>query len=136
MELKQIFLPKPNPDNQFSTYGNQMQPQYFFDSPEQAAIFEAQKASVMQIVAESILDYISNEDLCNDDPDMFPKPSMLTGEWYVRSVTFEDGFLYIATALLGTDLGYQDDYLGLDVIFFYDEQQNQFEFDGINSSAL
>jgi hypothetical protein len=90
----------------------------------------------LQIAADEILDYISNDDLCNDDEDMFPRRSVLTGEWYIRSVTFEDNMLSIETALLGTDLGYPDDYLGLELIFMYDEELNEFAFDGINSSAL
>ena len=28
--------------------------------------------------------------LCGDEEGMFPKRSVLTGEWYIRSVSFED----------------------------------------------
>ena len=77
-----------------------------------------------------------NDDLCNDEEGMFPKRSVLTGEWYIRSVSFEDDILSIETALLGTDLGYPDDYLGLELIFIYDDESKEFAFDGINSSAL
>jgi hypothetical protein len=136
MQLKMIRLSKPNPDNKYSSYANQLEPQCFFPDSDARALFESNKASLLQIAADEILDYISNDDLCNDDEDMFPRRSVLTGEWYIRSVTFEDNMLSIETALLGTDLGYPDDYLGLELIFMYDEELNEFAFDGINSSAL
>lgn len=136
MQLKMIRLSKPNPDNKYSSYANQLEPQYFFPDSDARALFEGNKASLLQSAADEILDYISNDDLCNDDEDMFPRRSVLTGEWYIRSVTFEDNMLSIETALLGTDLGYPDDYLGLELIFMYDEELNEFAFDGINSSAL
>ena len=125
MNLKMIRLSKPNPDNLFSNYENQLEPQYFFTSSVSKTLFE-----------DEIRDYINNDDLCNDEEGMFPKRSVLTGEWYIRSVSFEDDILSIETALLGTDLGYPDDYLGLELIFIYDDESKEFAFDGINSSAL
>ena len=92
--------------------------------------------TLLQISEDEIRDYINNDDLCNDEEGMFPKRSMLSGEWYIRSVSFEDDILSIETALLGTDLGYPDDYLGLELIFIYDDESKEFDFDGINSSAL
>ena len=92
--------------------------------------------TLLQISEDEIRDYINNDDLCNDEEGMFPKRSVLTGEWYIRSVSFEDDILSIETALLGTDLGYPDDYLGLELIFIYDDESKEFAFDGINSSAL
>lgn len=135
MQLKMIRLSKPNPENKFSNYENKFEPQYFFPDSDSRALFESNKDSLLQIAENEIRDYISNDDLCNDEEGMFPKRSVLTGEWYIRSVSFEDDILSIETALLGTDLGYPDDYLGLELIFIYDEL-NGFDFDGINSSAL
>ena len=136
MQLKLIHLSKSNPDNQYSNYENQLEPQYFFPDSESRALFENNKVSLLQISEDEILDYINNDDLCNDDEEMFPKRSVLTGEWYIRSVSFEDDILSVETALLGTDLGYPDDYLGLELIFIYDDELKEFAFDGINSSAL
>ena len=136
MQLKMIHLPKPNPDNKYSTYKNQLEPQYSFSDSDSRALFEINKESLLQITEREIQDYINNDDLCNDEEGMFPKRSELTGEWYISSVLFEEDTLSIETALLGTDLGYKDDYLGLEVIFIYDEELNEFSFDGINSSAL
>ena len=136
MQLKLIHLSKTNPDNRYSNYENQLEPQYFFPDSESRALFENKKVALLQISEDEILDYINNDDLCNDDEEMFPKRSVLTGEWYIRSVSFEDDILSIETALLGTDLGYPDDYLGLELIFIYDDELKEFAFDGINSSAL
>lgn len=136
MQLKMIILSKPNPDNKYSNYENQLEPQYFFPDSDSRALFESNKDSILQIVEDEIRDYIDNDDLCNDEEEMFPKRSVLTGEWYIRSFSFEDDILSIETALLGTDLGYPDDYLGLELIFIYDGELSEFSFDGINSSAL
>ena len=136
MQLKMIRLSKPNPDNNYSNYENQLEPQYFFDDADSRSLFENNKDYLLQTAEDEITNYINDDDLCNDEEGMFPKRSWLTGEWYIRSVSFEDDILSIATALLGTDLGYKDDYLGLEVIFTYDHETNEFAFDGINSSAL
>lgn len=136
MNLKMIRLSKPNPDNLFSNYENQLEPQYFFTSSVSKTLFENSQRTLLQISEDEIRDYINNDDLCNYEEGMFPKRSVLTGEWYIRSVSFEDDILSIETALLGTDLGYPDDYLGLELIFIYDDESKEFAFDGINSSAL
>ena len=136
MNLKMIRLSKPNPDNLFSNYANQLEPQYFFDDADSRSLFENNKDYLLQTAEDEITNYINDDDLCNDEEGMVPKRSWLTGEWYIRSVSFEDDILSIETALLGTDLGYKDDYLGLEVIFTYDHETNEFAFDGINSSAL
>ncbi len=136
MQLKKILLSMPNPDNKYSNYENQLEPQLFFHDSDSMALFESNKDSLLQIVEDEIRNYIDNDDLCNDEEGMFPKRSVLTGEWYIRSVSFEDDILWIETALLGTDLGYPDDYLGLELIFIYDGERNEFSFDDINSSAL
>lgn len=136
MNLKMIRLSRPNPNNKYSNYENQLEPQYFFLDSDSRGLFESNKGALFQTTEEEIQNYINNDELCNDSEEMFPKRSYLTGEWYIRSVTFEVDTLWISTALLGTDLGYKDDYLGLDVIFVYDEELNEFSFDGINSEAL
>lgn len=90
----------------------------------------------MNRVGEELENYINDDDLCNDDERMFPKPSTLTGEWYLKEVSSEDDILFIQTAQLGTDTGKKDDYLGLEVTFTYDSDEDAFDFDGINSEAL
>ena len=79
MQLKMIILSKPNPDNKYSNYENQLEPQYFFPDSDSRALFESNKDSILQIVEDEIRDYIDNDDLCNDSEEMFPKRSYLTG---------------------------------------------------------
>lgn len=136
MRLKMIRLSKPNPENLFSNYENQLETQYSFSTSDARALFERSKDALLQIVEDEIRNYIEDDDLCSDEEGMFPKRSVLTGEWYLRAVAFEDGVLRMETALLGTDLGYKDDYFGLDLFFRLDDEQNGFVFDWINSSAL
>ncbi len=76
----------------------------------------------------------------NDEEEMFPRRSVLTGEWYVSEIASFDNepemFFSVQTAFLGMDLGYPDDYLGLEVMLYYDETAGNFLLDGVNSEAL
>lgn len=136
MEIKRIYLSKPNQNNEYVTYENQLQPRRTFDDSSLEKVFHARENELMKIVEKSITEYVNCEDLCNNDEGMFPKPKFMTGEWYVREVYFEDDYLSIDVAFLGTDLGYKDDYLGLEVVFHYDEKSGQFQVDGVNSESL
>lgn len=136
-EIKRIFLTKPNPNNERSYYENQLQTRVVFGNPELEMLFKAQEDNIMKIVEKEIKDYVNCDDLCNDEEDMFPRRYFLTGEWYLREINFQDvDFLSIQTAFLGTDLGYKDDYLGLEVCFSYEEDSGIFRLDGVNSEAL
>lgn len=137
LEIKRIFLTKPNPNNEYSDYENQLQTRIVFGNPELEMLFKAQEDNIMEIVEKEIKDYVNCDDLCNDEEDMFPRRCFLTGEWYVREIIFEDvDYLNICTAFLGTDWGYKTDYLGLDVCFYYEKETGTFRFDGVNSEAL
>lgn len=136
LELKMLNFTTPNTENKYSNYENKLSPQYSFDTPELEKFFESNRANILQMVEKEIFDYINNDDLCNDSDGMFPKKSFLTGEWYIRSVEFTEDTLFILTALVGTDLGYKDDYLGLEVVFDFDEEENELSVDGVNSEAL
>lgn len=137
MKLKQLFFDVSNENNDYVSYQNQLKPRRIFDSAELKKLFEKHYNSIMAIVENEITSYINTEDLCNDDEDMFPRKSFLTGEWYISEIYFEDAkYLSIHTAFIGTDLGYKDDYLSLEVHLYYDEETAEFIFDGIDSCAL
>ena len=136
MKLKQLFFDVSNENNNYVSYQNQLKPRRIFGGSELEKLFEKHYNSIMAIVENEITSYINTEDLCNDD-DMFPRKCFLTGEWYISEIYFEDiGCLSIHTAFIGTDLGHKDDYLGLEVHLYYDEETAEFIFDGIDSSAL
>lgn len=137
MKLKQLFFDVPNENNDYVSYQNQLKPRRIFDSAELKNLFYEHYDFIMSIVETEITAYINCEDLCNDDEDMFPRKCFLTGEWYVSEIDCEDmDWLSVQTAFIGTDLGHKDDYLGLDVHLYYDEETAEFVFDGIDSQAL
>lgn len=137
MKLNKLFFNIPNENNDYVSYENQMKPKRTFSSPELKNLFYEHYDYIMLIVETAITEYINCEDLCNDDEDMFPRKSFLTGEWYISEIYFDGmDYLSIQTALTGTDSGYKDDYLGLEVHLYYDEKTAEFIFDGIDSSAI
>ena len=125
MELKQIFLPDSNPENIYSTYENQLMPRIFFDSEKAKKIFETNKNIISRIVETEITNYINDDDLCSDSENM-----------YISSICFEDEMLSVSSALLGTDMGFKDDYLGLEIHLKYESDTNEFVLYGIDSSSI
>jgi len=137
IKLTQLFFDTPNENNDYVSYENQMKPKLTFNSTELEKLFYEHYDYIMTTVETSITEYINCEDLCNDDEDMFPRKSFLTGEWYISEIRFDDtDYLSVQTALTSTDLGYKDDYLGLDVHLYYDKKTAEFTLDGIDSSAI
>ncbi len=137
IKLKQLFFDVSNENNNYVSYENQLKTRRIFNYNESENLFNKHYDFIMKIVENEIKAYINNEDLCNDDEDMFPRKSFLTGEWYVSEIDFEDiDYITIQIALIGTDLGYKDDYLGLEIHLHYDEETAEFIFDGIDSYAL
>lgn len=137
LKIKHIYLDKPNINNEYVTYENQLQPRCVFENDKLKNLFKTHESHIVKTVEKEVLEYLNDEDYCNDDEDMFPKRKYLTGEWYLREINFEDiDYLSIQMAFLGTDLGYKDDYLGIEVIFYYDENLKQFIFDGLNTECI
>jgi GTPase SAR1 family protein len=141
LEIKQIFLPNPNTDNEHVTYENKLQPCIFFEDLSLKALFEKHNDEIFKNIVREITDYVNDENTCNDDIVMFPRRCELTGEWYVGEIYFEDfNYLSVMTRFLGFHPNSKrmpiDDYLGLEVHFYYDEEQDKFIFDGIDSSCI
>ncbi len=56
---------------------------------------------------------MNDDHLCNDEENMFPRKSRLTGEYYVAGVTFADkDYCSIKLNFLGRQGDVKDDYLG------------------------
>jgi len=140
LNLNQIFPVLPNPENQYVSYQNFLRPRVDFHDLHSGQLFDSHKEKIMQIVRTELSDYLNDEDLCNDDEDMFPRRCVLTGEWYICeliSFDHESGIMFtVRTAFLGTDLGDPDDYLGLEVNLYYDPKTENFLPYGINSEAI
>jgi len=136
MNLTRIYLKNENINNEYVSFDNQLDTKYDFDDENKKLIFNQHQAQLMQEMEERMQEYLSDPDLCNDDNDMFPRACNMTGEWYLRSVNFEDDCIFMCAGFIGTDTGKKDDYLGMEVIFCYDEENECFDFDGINTEAL
>lgn len=137
LELKKLEFNNPNPENNYVTYENKLSTRFYFSSKKLEILFRNHEKEIMQIVEEQIEEYVNCDDTCNDDEDMFPRRCELNGEWYVRGITFDEiYFLSVLTAFISENQGYKEDYLGLEVVFFYDEDSQKFEIDGINSECI
>ena len=135
MKIKRIFLNKLNHNNEYPTFENQLQTKIEFGNNELKMLFQSHEQEIMKRVEYEIESYINCDDLCNNI--MFPRRCMLTGEWYLREISFPDtNFLSIFTAFIGIDLGYKDDYLGLEVVFYYDVNLKTFVLSGVDSSSI
>lgn len=135
--LKQIFMQKPNNRKEYVTYENQLQPRIVFQTEELAGIFQKHEKDILTLVEKEITEYVNDDFLCNDEEDMFPKRSRLTGEWYIRDIGFYDkDYLSICTSFLEIFQGTKMDYLGLEVHLVYDEKIDKFLCDGIDSESI
>lgn len=92
------------------------------------------EARLLEIVRKEIYKYVNDPFLCCDDEGMFPKPFMMTGEWYISRIWFAGDFLEIETRFVGISTGRKDDYLGLNVNFIY--QKDEFMLNGIDSESI
>lgn len=129
MKLRQLFV-EDSDKNKFKT-------KRIFKTGELESFFDRHYNSIMKITESKITEYINTESLCNDKEDMFPRKSFLTGEQYVSEIYFDSmDYLSVNTTFVGTDLGYKDDYLGLEVHLYYDSKTAEFISDGIDSYAL
>ena len=137
LKMQRISLPKTNPYNKFVTYENGLQPKMDFCNSWLQKFYHDNEKDILTVVENEIESYVNTDNLCNDDVGMFPCRSTLTGEWYLRSIYFESmKYLSVSAALLGNSLGFKDDYLGLEVILQYDEQQQKLVVIGINSASI
>lgn len=141
LKIKRIYFDKPNIDNEYVTYENQLQTRYIFGNDTLEQLFKTHEEDIIQMTEKYAIyylnEYFNDENYSNNDLESFPVLKYLTGEWYLREVSFEDiDYLSIEMAFLGTDLGYKDDYLGIEVLFCYDENLKQFIFDGLNSEVI
>lgn len=137
LELKRIYFENPNTNNDYVDYENQLQPRRVFENPELEKLFSKHETELMSIAEKEMMEYLNDDDVCNDADDSFPQKKYITGEWYVSEICFEEeDYLSIETAFIGTDTGEKSDYFSIEVGFSFDEESCEFEFDGLNVEAL
>lgn len=141
LNLKQIFLHNDNTDNTYVTYENKLQPQMIFKDLSYKTLFEKHYEEIFRIIVCEINNYLNDEKLCNDELDMFPRKCEMTGEWYIGYIRFKDiNYISVEVRFLGfhpdSKRMHIDDYLCLDVHFYYNKFKDQFIFDGVDSSCI
>lgn len=139
--LKQIFLTNENLNNIHVNYENKLKPRMVFHNLSMEELFQKHYDGIIKKIDYEITEYLNDEFLCNDDIDMFPRRCEMTGEWYIADVYFNElSYLSIMVHFLGFHPNSKrmpiDDYLGLDLLFFYNKIEDEFIFDGINSSCI
>ena len=65
MYIRRIYLPKPNDNNEYVTYENQLQPRYRFDNERREVLFRSMEDELMKFEEKEIAEYVNCEDLCN-----------------------------------------------------------------------
>ena len=136
MKLKQIVLQKENVNNEYVTYEKALKPKLVFVNDELKNLFDDISEDLFLQIDKLLEEYLDDEELCNDDDGFFPQPKYMTGEWYLGTIYMNEDYLSVGTRFVGTDTGKKDDYLELEVCFYYDEEKGNWLFDGINSAAL
>ncbi len=136
MNLNQIVFQKENINNEHVTYEKALKPKLVFANDELKNLFWDISEELFLQIDKLLEAYVDDEELCNDDDDFFPQSKYMTGEWYLGSICMDEKYLSIETRFIGTDTGKKDDYLGLEVCFYYDGEKGEWLFDSTNSAAL
>ena len=71
MEIKRIFLTKPNVNNKYCSLENQLQTRVIFGNNKLKTLFEANKKNIMETVEKEIKYYVNCDNLCNDNENFF-----------------------------------------------------------------
>ncbi len=136
MQLKQIVFKKENINNEYVTYENALKPKIVFSNNKLRDLFDNISEELFLKIDKLLEEYLNNEELCNNDDGFFPQPKYMTGEWYLSKIYMDEDYLSFETCFIGTDTGKKDDYLGLEVCFYFDKEKGIWLFDSINSVAL
>lgn len=137
LKPQRILLDRLNPKNKYSTYQNKLAPRKDFGSEELKDLYESHDVMLLNDSYQEAFQYLNDAHLCNDEENMFPRKSRLTGEYYVAGVTFADkDYCAIKLNFLGRQGDVKDDYLGLEIVFVYDMEQGMFLVKGVNSECI
>ncbi len=107
--LVRLDLPRPNPNQDYATYQNQLQPCLEFSSEELRRFFETHQETLYRSLEESLSIELRNPRAWKpSSKHHFPSACDLTGEWYVGRVRLwqEEGTIHgvLLARFLGTYL--------------------------------
>ena len=147
--LTRLIFTQENPNNDYVSWDigkEPTSPRYEYENlteRDYRLIIQA-KTQLDEMVHQAVSEYINDDELCNDDDDMFPQRSLLTGRYYVSEVSYrlEDAVLRGSVLTYFTEIfcagvvtsPEELDYLGLEVHFVIDG--NHVVPMGIDSSSI
>jgi hypothetical protein len=155
-KLNRLIFTKENLDNDYICWDiggkKPTRPKVKFANSKGSDLSGADYRRIIQIktqlddmVYKAVLDYVNDEDLCNCDEGFFPRRDRLTGNYYVsyECYYFENDGIRVSVSTHFTEMfcggavtiPTEEDYLGLEVSFFVDDNGN-IEIDEINSSSI
>ena len=143
LKFKEIVMPYPNSENQYTDYDKKMQPKMDFESEDLKEFYLNHSEDMAEAAVKECAGYLDADDWMEEN--IFPCIKDLTGEWYLASVAANKQGKEILFRLDLHFLGYYppgcarkeiDDYLGMEVWLVYDPSQKQFCFDGLNTDVI
>lgn len=137
LKPQRIYLDRLNPKNKYPTFQNHLRPKMDFGSNELEQLYDKRDVELLRTAYNEVLKYLNNDQLCNNEKNMFPKKNRLTGEYYLESVSFMDySFCSVRLNFLERKDDKKDDYLRLEIIFSYDKEEDKFSVREINSESI
>lgn len=135
-------MPYLNSRNEYTNYDKKLKPKKYFQTKQLKKLYSLYKTQIFKSLKKETLIYLQDNLLCNDEPNMFPKKSRLTGEYYISSIDIYKLNNHIILSIKTNFLGFYkykqtieiDDYLELEVSFIF--KNNYFIPYEINSSVI
>jgi len=142
--LKQIEMLNENESNDYVNYKNKLKPKLNFENEELKTLYFQHKSELLAMAEKEALKYLMDFGAWDYEPEeMFPSGKVLTGEWYIGSISMKDnktirGSIEMRfTAYYDTPSTAQiDDYLGMECWFDYDPETQTFMFDCFDTSVI
>ena len=116
-----------------------------FETEELKSLYLRHELSLLKMAEKEAWDYLVRFGAWNFEPgESFPCGKVLTGEWYIGTISLEDDEQIYGSIEMRFTAYYQsptarmpvDDYLGMDFFFYYDPETDTFIFDCFNTSSI
>lgn len=143
--LKRIDMPNENKENRYVNYENKLKPMLDFENEELKSLYFQHEPQLLAMAEKEAWDYLVRFGAWDFEPgESFPCGKVLTGEWYIGTISLEDDEQIYGSIEMRFTAYYQsptarmpvDDYLGMDCFFYYDSEIGTFIFDCFNTSAI
>lgn len=110
-------------------------------APPEQLLRELAPDDVLTATDRAVVDYVNDPGLCSENEGEFPSRAALTGLYYVKrladfGVMNNRYRLLVSCACLGTLLGNEADYLGLDVRLSLSASRGELSVDAVDSFVM